>query len=63
MEPMQAKLDIGFRDDEGVLGYCRIHGNLVDFYFVFEKKHGAKVLKNHKILEWCKGKNVELEKR
>ena len=43
--------------------YCQIHGNLVDFYFVFEKKHGAKVLKNHKILEWCKGKNVELEKR
>ena len=26
-------------------------------------KNGAKVLKNHRNLEWCKGKNVELEKR
>jgi len=25
-------------------------------------KNGAKVLKNHRNLEWCKGKNVELEK-
>ena len=26
-------------------------------------KNGAKVLKNQRNLEWCKGKNVELEKR
>ena len=25
-------------------------------------KSAAKVLKNHRNLEWCKGKNVELEK-
>ena len=26
-------------------------------------KNGAKVLKNQRNMEWCKGKNVELEKR
>ena len=29
----------------------------------FSAKNGAKELKNHKILDWCKGKNVKLEKR
>ena len=32
------------------------------FCFKFKYKNGAKVLKNHKILEWCEGKNVKLEK-
>ena len=30
---------------------------------IVDKKNGAKEVKNHKILDWCKGKNVELEKR
>ena len=39
--------------------YSPIHGNLIDFFSV----NGAKALKNHRNLEWCKGKHVELEKR
>ena len=53
-------------DDLKTINYSQILGNLVDFFSVFEfssSKNGAKELKNHRILDWCKGKNVKLEKR
>ena len=47
--------------------YSQILGNLGDLFFSVlgfsSAKNGAKELKNHEILDWCKGKNVKLEKR
>ena len=42
--------------------YSQISGNLTDFFFVFHK-NVCKGFENHKILERCEGKNVNLEKR
>ena len=47
--------------------YSPLHGSLVDHFFGFLKfsapKNGAKVMKNRRDLEWCKGKHVDLERR
>ena len=41
----------------------KISKNCVDFFLSnLPKKNGAKVLKNRRNLEWCKGKHVELGK-
>ena len=63
----------GHEQDVGVLTlffnatiYSEICGKLVEFFSVlqfFSTKNGAKELKNHKILDWCKAENVKLEKR
>ena len=67
------------RQDEGQLGAAFLVKCSLDYHATlrsvviwstffsvlrfFSAKNGAKELKNHKILDWCKAENVKLEKR